>query len=225
MSLLDKLSPARGVLVSDFDGTLGRPEFYKLLRDRLLPPETPDYWSQYAAGELSHFDALKGYFEHAEGGEEALLGVVAEIELPADFPGLLDRLRRADWQVVVVSAGCSWYIDRLLDRAGVSLPVITNPGEVTGGRLTMHRPVDSEFYTAETGVDKRAVVRTLQQHRAAVAYAGDGSPDVSASQEVPASLRFARRELAEIFEQRGIPFRRFDAWREVAEALAAEPPE
>ena len=220
MSPLETLSPARSVLVSDFDGTLGRPEFYKILRDRLLPPETPDYWSQYAAGELSHFDALKGYFEHAEGGEEALLGVVSDIELPEGLPDLIERLRRADWQLVVVSAGCSWYIHRLLDRAGVDVPVITNPGEVTGGRLTMHRPVDSEFYQFDAGIDKAGVVRALQQRGAEVAYAGDGSPDLEASQEVPAERRFARRELAEILDQRGIPFRRFEAWREVVDALA-----
>ena len=225
VSLLENLSPTRGILVSDFDGTLSRPEFYKIVRDRLLPPETPDFWSQYSAGELSHFDALKGYFEWAEGGEEALLGVVAEIELPENLPELLERLRRAGWQLIVVSAGCSWYIDRLLDRAGVQVPVITNPGEVVGGRLTMHRPTGSEFYTFDTGVDKAAVVRTLQQRGFKVAYAGDGSPDLEASQEVPAELRFARRELAEIFRSRDVPFEQYEVWREIVDALTAEPPE
>ena len=33
------------VLVSDFDGTMTRNDFYKLAVERLLPPDTPDHWA------------------------------------------------------------------------------------------------------------------------------------------------------------------------------------
>lgn len=39
------------VLVSDFDGTMTRHDFYKLAVESLVPAETPDYWAEYRTGE------------------------------------------------------------------------------------------------------------------------------------------------------------------------------
>jgi 2-hydroxy-3-keto-5-methylthiopentenyl-1-phosphate phosphatase len=51
-----------GVLVSDFDGTMTRHDFYKLAIESLLSPDTPDYWAEYRAGTITHFEALRQYF-------------------------------------------------------------------------------------------------------------------------------------------------------------------
>ena len=37
-------APPRALLVTDFDGTMTRHDFYKLAAQSLLPPEMPDYW-------------------------------------------------------------------------------------------------------------------------------------------------------------------------------------
>jgi len=50
------------VLVSDFDGTMTRHDFYKLAIESLLPPDTPDYWAEYRTGAITHFEALRLYF-------------------------------------------------------------------------------------------------------------------------------------------------------------------
>ena len=50
------------VLVSDFDGTMTGHDFYKLVIESLLPPDTPDYWAMYRAGTITHFEALRRYF-------------------------------------------------------------------------------------------------------------------------------------------------------------------
>ena len=42
-----------GVLVSDFDGTMTRHDFYKLAIESLLSPDTPDYWAEYRAGAIT----------------------------------------------------------------------------------------------------------------------------------------------------------------------------
>lgn len=52
----------RSVLVSDCDSTMTRHEFYVLARERLIPPETPDYWKEYRSGEMTHFEALRAIF-------------------------------------------------------------------------------------------------------------------------------------------------------------------
>jgi 2-hydroxy-3-keto-5-methylthiopentenyl-1-phosphate phosphatase len=213
----------RGVLVSDFDGTLAHPDFYELVRKHLVPGGTPDYWLAYRAGEMAHFDALRGFFEAAEGGEPALRRMVDMMRLPDDLPARLHRLQEAGWEVVVVSAGCSWYIDILLQQAGVRLPVYANPGWIRDGRLIMQRHSDSEHSCRETGVDKAAVTDSFQQQGCAVAFAGDGFPDFNAARLVPAKWRFARSDLATACRNEGIAFQAFDDWIEVADTLIRQP--
>lgn len=210
---------SRSVLVSDFDGTMTGRDFYQLVRQRLVPAGTPDYWVDYRAGRLTHFDALRCFFEAAEGGPEALAALTADMNLEPDLAAKFAELDRAGWDVVVVSAGCSWYIDRLLSGAGVSPTVHTNPGRIEGDRLVMERPVDSPFLSHETGVDKAAVVRALAEGGRTVAFAGDGFPDLEPAVLVPDHLRFARGDLAEALRERGESFRPFDRWARVAEAL------
>ncbi|MGE3819364.1 MAG: HAD-IB family phosphatase [Isosphaeraceae bacterium] len=210
------------ILVTDFDGTLTRRDFYRLVMERLIPPGTPDYWSAYRAGALTHFDALRLTFEAARGGESALVEVTQAMELVPTLAADLAMLREAGWGVVVVSAGCAWYIERLLGEAGVSLDVFANPGRIEGGRVIMRRPDDSPYFSEETGVDKSAVVRAALRGGRAVAFAGDGPPDLAPALLVPGSLRFARAgaDLAEALSERGESFQPFESWSEVARSLA-----
>lgn len=212
----------RSVLVSDFDGTLAHPEFYELVSERLVPPETPDYWMEYRAGRMTHFDALRRYFSAAEGGEQALIEAMHAMELEPRLPELLSALRRRGWEVVVVSAGCDWYIRQLLAEAHVELPVYANPGHIEAGRLIMEPPTDSEVFSPQMGIDKLAVVQSLQAQHLAVAFAGDGLSDLEAALAVRERLRFARGDLASALRERDAPFRPFARWSEVAEALLME---
>ncbi len=218
-------SPTRpSVLVTDFDGTLTRREFYQLVRDSLVPPETPDYWVEYRAGRISHFEALRRFFAAAEGGEEALIALTAHMQLEPELPARLTDLQAAGWDVVVVSAGCIWYIQRLLDEAGVNLPVHTNQGRIEDGRLIMEPPVESPFFCPNIGVNKAAVVQSFLDEGRQVAFAGDGYPDLEAALLVADSLRFARRDLAKALTELGKTFRPFERWAEVARGVLAQSP-
>jgi 2-hydroxy-3-keto-5-methylthiopentenyl-1-phosphate phosphatase len=207
------------VLISDFDGTMTRRDFFQLVVDRLLPSGTHDYWGDYLAGRLTHFEALKAIFGSVTAGESALLDLVASMELEPNLKGEVEALRALGWRVVVASAGCDWYIRKLLEEAGVTLEVHANPGRIEGGRLVMELPLGSPFYLRETGVDKVAIVRSAIHAGHTVAFAGDGKPDLAPSLVVPGSLRFARGVLAEELTRLGEEFRPFERWAEVAEAL------
>jgi 2,3-diketo-5-methylthio-1-phosphopentane phosphatase len=207
------------ILVTDFDGTMTRRDFFQLVVERLLPSGTVDYWGEYLAGRLTHFEALRDIFGSVTAGEAALIEVVDSMELEPDLKGQLEALRRDGWRVVVASAGCEWYIRRLLTQASVTLEVHANPGRIEGGRLVMEPPVGSKFYSKETGVDKLAVVRAAMNEARTVAFAGDGRPDLAPSRLVPGKLRFARGVLAEELTRLGQEFRLYDRWAEVAIAL------
>jgi 2-hydroxy-3-keto-5-methylthiopentenyl-1-phosphate phosphatase len=216
------LPTRRPVLVSDFDGTMTRLDFYQLARERLLPPNAPDWWGEYLAGRISHFEALHHIFASSAPGEAVLDGLTREMGLDPDLAGDLAALRAAGWEVVVVSAGCGWYIDRLLSRAGVALEVHANPGRVEEGRLWMEWPEGSPYFSPQTGIDKGKVVQTALDAGREVAFAGDGPPDLAPALLVPPGLRFARGFLADALTERGEAFHPFNRWSEVARTLCRE---
>jgi 2-hydroxy-3-keto-5-methylthiopentenyl-1-phosphate phosphatase len=204
------------LLVTDFDGTLTRREFYELAVERLVPSDLPDQWAAYRAGETTHFDALATIFASIRDAEGAELdAVLTAMELEPDLAELVARLRAAGWDVAVVSAGCGWYIERLLDAAGVALRVHANPGELTPeGRLVMRRP-DGPYASHELGVDKAAVVRDGLRRHERVAFAGDGYPDLEAARLVPAQYRYARGDLATALASEGLGYVGFERWADV----------
>ena len=212
-------SPAR-VLISDFDGTLTQNDFYQVFRDRYLKGDASDYWTAYRTGQMTHFDALRNIFAAAAPGEEALWSLTSQMHLEPELKGCLNQLHEHGWKVEIVSAGCRWYIDRLLNQAGVMLTVHANDGTVIDGRLVMDRPAGSPYFSTENGIDKAGVVRHYQTAGATIAFAGDGYPDLEAALLTDSGLRFARGDLAQALGERGEPFRPFSRWRDVAQALA-----
>ncbi len=209
-----------GTLISDFDGTLTEHDFFRMVVERLLPPDVPDFWEDYRAGRLTHFEAMRLYYASIRVSEAETLRIVDEMNLQPNLGAWLERLNHAGWQVVVASAGCGWYIRYLLEQQGVTLEVHANPGRFVAGQgLLLEPPIDSPYYSPTHGIDKAAIVRTAQAGGRPVAFAGDGFPDIVAARLVPPELRFATASLALALEQEGLPFRRFDRWAEVAQGV------
>jgi 2,3-diketo-5-methylthio-1-phosphopentane phosphatase len=209
-----------GVLVSDFDGTMTHHDFYKLAIESLLPPDVPDYWAEYRTGALTHFEALRKYFASIRRSEKDVLAVVDRMELDPVLPSAVAVLGRAGWEVVVTSAGCDWYIRRLLAAAGVSVEVHANPGRFEPGRgLLMEMPTDSPYLSQTLGVDKARVVRHYLDAGRTVAFAGDGFPDAESARLVPGELRFARGDLADVLGRENLEFHPFETWSDIARVV------
>ncbi len=212
----------RNVLVSDFDGTMTARDFFKLAIQQLLPPDVTNFWQEYRTGRITHFEALQRYFAEIRCSEAEVLKVVDQMELDPDLPRAVADLRAAGWQVIVTSAGCDWYIRRLLARAGVELEVHANPGSYVAGRgLQMELPLGSPFLSPSLGIDKAGVVRRQIELGRTVAFAGDGFPDEEAALLALADLRFARGDLANVLRQHRQEFQTFTVWSEIARRLLA----
>jgi 2,3-diketo-5-methylthio-1-phosphopentane phosphatase len=209
------------VLVSDFDGTITARDFYQLAVERLLTPEDMRPWADYRAGRITHFTAMQRIFARIRAPEERVLAAVRDMEPDPLLASAVADLGNGGWHVVVASAGCEWYISRILAAAGVELEVHANPCRYCeeDGSLRMEEPVDSPFHCPETGIDKAAIVRFHQRRGAVVAYAGDGFTDASAALLVRPEYRFARADLAAVLDKRGQPWRPFRVWSDVAGAL------
>ncbi len=214
-------TPAR-VLVSDFDGTITKFDFYELIVGHLLPEATSNEWIEYRSGRITHFEALRRYFAAIRAEEATVWKLVEQMEIDPRLAESVKELRAANWEVVIASAGCRWYIDRLLGEAGVDLEVHSNPGQFHSGRgLLMELPHDSPFFSPTHGISKAAIVQHHLAMGSEVAFAGDGFPDEEAALLVPAERRFARGDLARVLSEAGQAFLRFHVWSEIAQALIA----
>lgn len=210
----------RSVLVSDFDGTMTQYDFYQLAIESLLPADVPDYWSDYRAGAISHFEALRLYFAAIRATEAEVLAVVDRMNLAPQISTAIESLRCGGWRVVITSAGCDWYIRRLLASAGFEIEIYANPGHFeTGKGLLMNLPTDSAYFSPTIGVDKAGVVRSFLQQGMTVAFAGDGFPDAEPARLVPDELRFARGDLANVLRSESLPFHPYAKWPEIADRL------
>lgn len=209
------------IFVSDYDGTITENDFYSLLAELYVPADTPDYFAQYLENRISHFDAMAAYFAFAPTEEQQLDELLTASQADPDLAASAALLRRAGWELWVVSAGSSWYVERTLRRAGVAATVYSNPGRLEPGRGLVLEKLDpsSPYHSASAGVDKSAVVRHAIHVADTVAFAGDGPTDVQPALLVRPELRFARRFLAEALQACGEEFHSFSRWSEIARAL------
>ncbi len=194
-------------------------DFYLLVLEQFVGPQAPDYWGQYSRREITHFEAMRSVLAHAPADPGSLSRLLDAIRPEPLLKEAVDRLRGAGWDVIVVSAGAAWYIDRVLERAGVTgVTVHANPARPEPGRgLVLEMP--ERFASAEVGIDKLAVVRDAMARYERVAFAGDGPPDLPAALAVDARLRFARGWLARELSFRGDEYRPFERWADIARQL------
>lgn len=212
----------RKIFVSDYDGTITDKDFYSLLAERYIPRDAPDYFAQYREGRISHFEAMAAYFAFAPTEEQKLEELLAASNADPELRASAELLESAGWELWVVSAGSSWYVERVLGRAGLAASIYSNPGHIEDGRGLVLEKLDSSspFHSASVGVDKSAVVRHALDIANTVAFAGDGPPDLQPALLVPPNLRFARGFLAAALHERGEAFQPFSHWSEIARRLA-----
>lgn len=207
------------MLVSDFDGTITRYDFYDLVC-REFPEIAKDYWQQYESGKLTHFEALRRIFAGIRAPEDRLLDIIRQMEIAPRFKQSVEALEHRQWEISVASAGCDWYIRRLLADQGVNVTVHANPGTYDPDQgLVMQLPPPSLFFSEELGVNKVAVVREALAKAAVVAFAGDGRPDLAPALLVPPERRFARNWLAKKLHEIGEGFHPFERWSDIAAIL------
>jgi 2-hydroxy-3-keto-5-methylthiopentenyl-1-phosphate phosphatase len=185
-----------------------------------MAESAPEYFELNRAGQMSHFEAMAAYFAHAPDDEAALQEMIDLTEPDPCFIPAISALQAASWDLIIVSAGSHWYIERILRNLGVEAVVHSNPGHIRKGQgLVIERPSGTPFFSAEVGIDKAAVVRDALGRYEQVAFAGDGPPDLEPALLVPPRFRFARGYLADALRSRQEPFQEFHSWSEIARSL------
>jgi len=215
------MQPTEKILVSDFDGTMTERDFFQVALSH-LPAQAAAPWERYQHGQTSHFAALAEIFSGLRVDEHDLDAMLVEMRVEPGLAGSLDALQAAGWSLVIASAGCAFYIERIALRSRIEALILANPGDFVPGRgLFMRPPRQSPYFSAELGIDKAAVVQHYLGGGLVTAFAGDGRPDLEAALLVPPGRRFARGWLATELERRGEPFVRLDRWQHLVDHLCS----
>ena len=171
-------------------------------------------------GELSHFEALRRIFAGIRAPEERILAILRAMRIEPRLAEAVALLEQYGWKIIIASAGCEWYIQRLLADVQVSLEVHANPGTYSPAKgLEMRLPTPSPVFSAHLGINKVSVVQQALRASVRVAFAGDGRPDLAPALLVQPKWRFARKWLARKLTEIGEEFQPFESWREIAQAL------
>lgn len=216
------MSSETGVFFTDFDGTVTRRDFYRLVLDEMPLELAHDPWTAYRRGGLTHFEALRDIFGGLRTDLHSLDALLDRMEPDPLLAADLGRLREAGWVVHIVSAGSEYYIRRILARAGVDhdVAVHSNPGRFTPeGGIELSRAADPRIRSEAVGIDKAATVRLYGEGAERVVFAGDSLPDLEAARLVAAGDRFAKDSLAHRLDELGLGYRPFERWHDVVEAL------
>ena len=208
------------VLCLDFDDTIVLENTARLLFERFGNDSWDQAGKDYDAGKLSVEQANAAALRDVTATHEELMAFVREsVTIRPGFLELLDWCHWNEWLPVVVSNGFDFYVDAVLDAAGLD-------------RLARHAGrtrFDYRWlvtYLSPRGVElqegfKLSYAAAFKAVGDFVAYVGDGASDVEAAKLAP--VVFARDTLLARLagvHPRLYPFETFDDVRTVLEREA-----
>ena len=213
------LTPA---VLTDFDDTAAYQNVAEMLLEQFGGPTWRDIRQQFRDGRLTFRDYQEMTFRTVQAGRSAMQAYVKEnARLRPRFGELWQHCQERRIPMAVVSVGLDFYIEALLEQEGFSdIPVYSVDTIFGAGGIDYHyrhtRPEDSHL-----GISKAMVVDGFRSEGHHVIFIGDGRSDFGAAMR--ADTVFAHSVLAEECERQGIPFRRFNDFGDVLEALREFP--
>jgi 2-hydroxy-3-keto-5-methylthiopentenyl-1-phosphate phosphatase len=216
-----------GAVLVDFDGTATLRDVAESLLMAFGDPSWPAYDEKVDRREIGLRDAIQIQNRMLRATRDELVEHALRYgTLDPTFGPFVDRLRDDDVPIALVSDGFGFYIEPILDAAGLSdLPVIANEQTWNDeGRPAGLRFVNGHPECVGCGTCKMQAVRRYQHDHGTVAFVGDGQTDRYAA--LYADVTFAKRELVGYCRVDGVPYlpwENFDDVTSSLEGLAALP--
>lgn len=220
---------ARGwAVLCDFDGTATTEDIGDQVAQRF---GRPGAWlaaeEAYAAGAIGFGELIRRIFGTVTARPEEIAAFAVErAELRHGLERFLAGAAAAGRPVTICSAGLDVYIEPVLARLpaplrrGLALRCNAATCSPEGMAVAFHG--GGALDCGSCGFCKGRAARLLQAEGWRVALVGDGAADRCAADAADAV--FARRSLVPYCRERGIPFRPFESFDEVAAAFAGGDP-
>jgi len=205
---------ANATVFLDFDGTITPADTGVHLLERLGEPAWREIDAAYARGELGSRDAVERQWRMLPHDRQLLERVAAEVPLdPATGP-LVEGLKAAGAEVVVVSDGFGFHVG--VAMAPFDVPVITNEVDWASGELRFPN-LDRCCPCSTCGTCKQAPIKDAKRRGRTTVFVGNGTSDRKAA--LIADVLFATDELAAWCDDFDVEYTPFATLEDVRQAL------
>lgn len=212
------MSQRQFVFVSDFDGTLTEKDFYQMIIDNYLGEVGQALYKEWRQGLHLDKDFLGKIYSAMNREEAEIFEDILRIEWDESANELIQKVRESGGEFIILSAGTSYYIDRLLKEKGLSdIKVYSNPGIYKDKGIHLQIDENSLYYSERYGIDKAKVVADLKKQYAHVYYAGDSAPDILPCKI--ADMAFAKSGLQDMLKAEGVNFTPIKSFKDVTTIL------
>ncbi|MBC2581235.1 MtnX-like HAD-IB family phosphatase [Clostridium sp. DJ247] len=206
------------VFISDFDGTLTKKDFYKIITDDYLKEECAELYKEWRAKKIKDVDYLGYVFKNIKRNEQEIYEDILKISIDSYAKEFVNNIRLAGGDFIIVSAGTSYYIEKVFEKQEIKdVEIYSNKGVFKDNGIHFVLDESSEFYSEIYGIDKYKVVKKLKEKYNKVFYAGDSEPDLKAA--LIADVVFAKGSLVELLEKENKEFIKFENFSEVWEKV------
>ncbi len=200
-------------VLTDFDGTITRTDVAEDILRKFAPAEWWDIEEEHRARTIGTREAMVRQFALVHGEREEMLRFVdGHVRLDETFPAFAEFCRGRGTRLEIVSEGLDFYLDHLLRKWRIDLPVRTNRTTFEGGRVRISYPYADPTCNL-CGTCKLLRLFELRVEGYRVAYVGDGHSDLCPA--VEADVVFAKAELADLCRDEEIDFIPFDTFADV----------
>lgn len=208
------------LLALDYDGTITEVDTLQLIIEHWAPKAFDPAEAALEQGKRTLHDVLRQEFAAVKATESEVLDFVhANVRLREGLPELLAFCRRANIDVVVLSAGFNNIIEPLLAARGIELPVLANRAAFSPDGAELFFTDESLCSHCGESCKRNALIKYTGNRP--VIYAGDGFSDRCSADA--ADFVFARRNLAEYRRRQGLPYEPFEDFHAVRRKLALNP--
>ena len=213
------------VVLCDFDGTVAEKDVGDLLFRRFGGPPAHDAARSWMRGEISSRECLERQMAASTCSADDLKSFAHTCRLDPYFRDFHDFARRRGIEVVVLSDGLDFYIQRMLARNGCgSVEFYANKLRIDGGRMQVEFPWYNQRDCTDCGCCKTHHLYRYRHRGYFIVYVGNGLSDRCPSE--CADLVFAKGELLAHCRTKRIncvEFRNFrDVEREVLRRIVLE---
>jgi 2,3-diketo-5-methylthio-1-phosphopentane phosphatase len=202
------------IFVSDFDGTLTDTDFFQILIDGYLKEFGEKHRKRWDDGVIDVYEFLNIIFTSINLTEEEIFENIKKINFDDSVIELIDYIKENNGEFIVLSAGTSYYIEKLFAYKGIKdIQIISNRAVYKDGGIHMEADLKSPFYSSVSGIDKAKVVEELKKNYKRLYYAGDGPPDYNAA--IKADLVFAKSYLKKMLKLENKDYVSFESFRDI----------
>ena len=201
------------LFITDFDGTVTAQDFFVQIAYRYK------HKNVFSKREKSGFELLSEVFGNLHLTQNEILNEIKHVAFDFNFVNFVKCVKALGGQVLVLSAGASYYVENKLKMENLydEVEVIANDSCYQDGGIKMFRRKNWMFYDEKFGINKLKIVNYYRNKFEILAYAGDSYVDFDGCRIC--DFKFAKGNLAKILDLFYIDHYKFFNFAEVEKIL------